>query len=76
MTQKPIVDLLDAMGAQALPCIHNEPLAQHTTFRIGGPAAVFCKPRTVAELTRVPICWATVPTPCLPTKGTKAQSSV
>lgn len=53
MTQKPIVDLLDAMGAQALPCIHNEPLAQHTTFRIGGPAAVFCKPRTVAELTRM-----------------------
>lgn len=52
MTQKPIAGLLDAMGTQALPCIHNEPLDRHTTFRIGGPAAVFCKPRTVAELTR------------------------
>lgn len=50
--EKPIADLLDAMGAQALPCIHNEPLDRHTTFRIGGPAAVFCKPRTVVELTR------------------------
>lgn len=52
MMQKPIADLLDAMGAQALPCIHNEPLDRHTTFRIGGPATVFCKPRTVVELTR------------------------
>lgn len=51
MIQKPIADLLDAMGAQALPCIHNEPLNRHTTFRIGGPAAVFCKPRTLVELT-------------------------
>lgn len=51
MMQKPIAGLLDAMGKQALPCIHNEPLDRHTTFRIGGPAAVFCKPRTVAELT-------------------------
>ena len=53
MMQKPIADLLDAMGAQALPCIHNEPLDRHTTFRIGGPATVFCKPRTVTDLTRM-----------------------
>lgn len=53
MMQKPIAGLLDAMATQALPCIHNEPLDRHTTFRIGGPAAVFCKPRTVAELTAI-----------------------
>lgn len=52
MIQEPIANLLDAMGAEALPCIHNEPLARHTTFRIGGPACVFCKPRTVVELAR------------------------
>ena len=52
MIQKPIADLLDAMGAQALPCIYKEPLNRHTTFKIGGPATVFCKPRTVVELTR------------------------
>lgn len=52
MIQKPIADLLDAMGTQALPCIYNEPLNRHTTFKIGGPAAVFCKPRTVVELTK------------------------
>lgn len=52
MIQEPIANLLDAMGAEALPCIHNEPLDRHTTFRIGGPACVFCKPRTVVELTR------------------------
>ena len=53
MMQKPIAGLLDAMATQALPCIHNEPLDRHTTFRIGGPAEVFCKPRTVAELTAI-----------------------
>ena len=52
MIQEPIANLLDAMGAEALPCIHNEPLDRHTTFRIGGPACVFCKPRTVVELAR------------------------
>ena len=35
-----------------LPCpsTAGEPLAMHTTFRIGGPAEVFAQPRTVAEL--------------------------
>ena len=28
----------------------NEPMASHTTFRIGGPAAYFVKPETVEEL--------------------------
>ena len=36
-----------------LPCPASagEPLAPHTTFRIGGPAELFAQPRTVAELT-------------------------
>jgi UDP-N-acetylmuramate dehydrogenase len=36
-----------------LPCpiAADEPLALHTSFRIGGPAAVFAQPRTTAELT-------------------------
>lgn len=28
----------------------GEPLARHTSFRIGGPAAVFCTPRSAGEL--------------------------
>jgi UDP-N-acetylmuramate dehydrogenase len=38
-----------------LPCptVAGEPLARHTSFHIGGPAAVFAQPRTVAELTEV-----------------------
>lgn len=37
----------------AVPTIEaaeNEPLAAHTSFRIGGPAAVFAQPRTEEEL--------------------------
>lgn len=47
-----IPELVRDLRAARLPCAENEPLARHTTFRIGGPAAVFCCPQTVAELTR------------------------
>ena len=30
--------------------LHNEPLARHTSWRVGGPADVFFKPNDVAEL--------------------------
>jgi UDP-N-acetylmuramate dehydrogenase len=30
--------------------LHNEPLARHTSWRVGGPADVFFKPQDVAEL--------------------------
>ncbi len=30
--------------------LHNEPLADHTSWRVGGPADVFFKPRTVDDL--------------------------
>ena len=47
-----IPELLQDLRAETLPCTENEPLARHTTFRIGGPAAVFCQPCTAAELMR------------------------
>lgn len=47
-----IPELLQDLRAETLPCTENEPLARHTTLRIGGPAAVFCQPRTAAELMR------------------------
>ncbi len=44
--------LRQALCEQGLPYTENEPLAKHTTFRIGGPAAVLCTPVTVPELVR------------------------
>ncbi len=32
---------------------HNEPLARHTTYRIGGPAALFAECDTISDLTLV-----------------------
>lgn len=48
----PISDLVQALRAEGLPCAEGEPLARHCTFRIGGPAAVFCTPHTVPALLR------------------------
>lgn len=42
--------LLGALQEYGLPFEPQEPLSRHTSFRIGGPAAVFCRPQTVAEL--------------------------
>ena len=41
---------------QALPdlkILDEEPLARHTSFRIGGPAAIFAQPATVDELSKL-----------------------
>ena len=35
-----------------IPFFCGEPLARHTSFRIGGPAALFCTPRSTGELVR------------------------
>ena len=43
--------LLRALAQAGVPYTCDEPLAKHTTFRIGGPAAVFCTPRTAHQLT-------------------------
>lgn len=48
-----IKTILGALRAEGLPAVAGESLAQHTTFRIGGSAAVFAKPQTVPELMRV-----------------------
>ena len=41
---------------QAMPdlkILDEEPLARHTSFRIGGPAAIFAQPATVDELSKL-----------------------
>ncbi len=44
------MDFMEALGAQVK---RNEPLAPHTTFRIGGPAQVFIQVRSLDDLVRV-----------------------
>lgn len=47
-----IAALVRALWAEQLPALQGEPLSRHTTFQIGGPAAVFCRPETPAQLLR------------------------
>ena len=35
---------------EAANVLRDEPMGRHTTFRIGGPAAIFCMPQTVPQL--------------------------
>ena len=35
---------------QGIACAENEPLKNHTSFRIGGPAALFCQPANEAQM--------------------------
>ena len=44
--------LMGALRGQQIPFVEKEPLSRHTTFRIGGLAAVFCLPETPAQLLR------------------------
>lgn len=46
-------ELLLALRQEILPAEAQVPLADHTTFHIGGPAGIFCTPKTVVELTRI-----------------------
>lgn len=43
---------VQALRGQQIPFLEREPLSRHTSFRIGGPAAVFCLPETPAQLLR------------------------
>lgn len=43
-------ETIDALKRQGIACSANEPMKQHTTFRIGGPAEVYCVPKSMAEL--------------------------
>ena len=45
-----IQTLKERLEAAALPYREQEPLAGHTTFKIGGPAAVFVQPADEAQL--------------------------
>ena len=49
---KSMTEFLAALreSAPEIEAVENEPLAGHTSFRIGGPAAVFARPKTEAEL--------------------------
>lgn len=42
--------LHSALEEAAIPFAEQEPLAGHTTFRIGGPAAFWCTPRDARQL--------------------------
>ena len=44
---EPLCAALDAAG---IAYTHNEPLADHCTFRIGGPADLFVRPETEEQL--------------------------
>ena len=52
MQEEKTAALRAALTAQALPFVQAEPLAAHTTFKIGGPAAFWCAPRDVEALRR------------------------
>lgn len=47
-----LTELVSALKEEHLPFLENEPLSAHTSFQIGGPAAVFCRPQTLPELTK------------------------
>ena len=80
MQQQTIETLRQALQESALPFAQQEPLASHTTFKIGGPAVFWCTPkrrpaaRTAGALPET-VCahlpfWATAPTRCLPMRAT------
>lgn len=50
MQQQAITALRHSLQAAELPFAEGEPLAAHTTFRIGGPAAFWCTPRDRQQL--------------------------
>ena len=52
MQEQTITALCAAPTAQPLPFAQGEPLAPHTTFKIGGPAAFWCTPRDAEQLRR------------------------
>ena len=43
-------EIMARFGQLSVPARANEPMSAHTTFRIGGPARVFCTPNSQAQL--------------------------
>ncbi len=48
LTETVISKIKEIVGEKA--CVLDEPMSKHTTFRIGGPAKVFCEPQTEGQL--------------------------
>lgn len=42
--------LTEALAEAEIQVLSNEPLKSHTSFRVGGPAAVFCEPYSVQQI--------------------------
>ena len=53
MQQQTAVTLRQALGNAALPFSEQEPLAPHTTFRIGGAARFWLTPKNTAQLREI-----------------------
>lgn len=74
--------LKQLLTAAGIAYKENEPLAAHSTFKIGGPARLFVQPVDHAQLCRTvacarrkapgTICWETAAIFCLPTRATTA----
>jgi UDP-N-acetylmuramate dehydrogenase len=45
--------LYQEFQGEGIPCLQEEPMSRHTTFRIGGPARLFVMPRDPDEARRV-----------------------
>ena len=56
MQEQQASSLRQSLTAASVPFKEMEPLAGHTTFRIGGPAAFWCQPRDAGQLRAVLAC--------------------
>ena len=57
MTQSVLSALTGALTAACIPVTTGEPLAHHTTFGIGGPAALCAMPSSIEQLTAALDAW-------------------
>lgn len=50
-------EIAAAFRQASIPCAAREPLSRHTSFQIGGPAALFCEPQNKRQLARaIAVC--------------------
>ncbi|MDL2219779.1 UDP-N-acetylmuramate dehydrogenase [Ruminococcaceae bacterium OttesenSCG-928-O06] len=47
---QPLLQAAQMLRENSITHLAEEPMARHTTFRIGGPAAIFCMPTVVGQL--------------------------
>ncbi len=41
------------MVQQGIPCARKEPMARHTSFKIGGPAEIYCTPKNAQQVQEI-----------------------